>query len=63
MSARVDASHGAAVEVSAEERLEAYAASARIRYVGQPEILRGETALMGGEIIPAYQAVEADNGK
>ena len=63
MSARVDASHGAAVEVSAEERLEAYAASARIRYAGQPEILRGETSLMGGEIVPADQAVEADNGK
>lgn len=63
MSARVDASHGAAVEVCAEERLEAYAASSRIRYVGQPEILRGETALFGGEIVSSDEAVEADNRK
>lgn len=56
MSARVDASHGASVRVCAEERLEARASSARILYVGQPEILRGETALFGGEILSAEEA-------
>lgn len=58
MSARVDASHGASVRVRATERLEAYAASARVCYVGQPEILRGETSLFGGDILPLEEEVE-----
>lgn len=53
MSARVDASHGAVVRVQADERLEAYAASAKVRYAGDPEIVRGETSALGGEIIAA----------
>lgn len=63
MSAHVDASHGASVRVQATERLEVYADSARVYYVGQPEVLRGETALFGGDIKPISESVEAKNQK
>ncbi len=51
MSARVDASHGAVANVQVDERLEAYAASAKVYYTGAPEIVRGETSAFGGDIV------------
>ncbi len=51
MSTRVDVSHGAVANVQAEERLEAYAASAKVYYTGTPEIVRGETSTFGGDIV------------
>ena len=53
LSTRVDASHGAQVDVVADERFEANAASAKIRFGGKPEIVRAETSTFGGEIVEA----------
>lgn len=58
LSTRVDASHGARVNVWADERLEAYAASAKIQFGGKPEIVRAETSTFGGEIVEAGPEAE-----
>lgn len=50
LSTRVNASHGAEVRVTASERLEAKSSSARVIYVGEPQILRSETSSLGGVV-------------
>ena len=54
VSADVNASHGAEVRLSVEERLEAVTStSAKLYYKGSPAILRNRNSLFGGEIAPA----------
>ena len=52
MAATVEASHNAEVRLHVTERLVANAALSMIRYEGTPEIVRGETSLLGGDILP-----------
>lgn len=53
VSSDVNASHGAEVYLSVEERLEAVTStSAKLYYKGSPAILRNRNSLFGGEIAP-----------
>lgn len=53
VSSIISASHSAEVRISVSERLEAETStSAKIGYIGEPQILRRRSSMFGGDIVP-----------